>query len=125
MNSLLTIKINFAGGIISPGELYNILVAAGIAGVHDARFGLRQQLLIDIPRDSVRLMTEELAKLGVDFEINADHFPNIVSSYPAEEAFIQDTWLSEGVYKDIFDAIEYKPKLKINISDTNQSFTPI
>jgi rubredoxin len=52
-------------------------------------------------------------------------FPNIISSYPAEEVFIIDTWLSEGVYKDIFDSIDYSPRLKINISDSNQSFTPL
>jgi len=48
-----------------------------------------------------------------------------VSSYPAEEVFITKTWLSEGVYKDIFDGMDYEPRLKINISDSNQSFTPI
>jgi hypothetical protein len=29
------------------------------------------------------------------------------------------------VYKDIFDAIDYAPTLKVNICDSNQSFTPI
>ncbi|HTE28556.1 rubredoxin [Flavitalea sp.] len=125
MKSLVTIKINFPGGIISPGELYNILVAASIAGVHDVSFGLRQQLLIDVSPETVGVMIEELKKMDIPFEMNADNFPNIVSSYPAEEAFINNTWLSEGVYKDIFDGIDYRPGLKINISDSNQSFTPM
>ena len=125
MNSLVTIKINFPGGIISPGELYNILVTAGLAGVHDVSFGLRQQLLIDVSPETVGVTIEELKKMDIPFETNADNFPNIVSSYPAEEAFINNTWLSEGVYKDIFDGIDYRPRLKINISDSNQSFTPM
>jgi rubredoxin len=29
------------------------------------------------------------------------------------------------VYKDIFDGIDYQPTLKINVSDSNQSFTPM
>jgi hypothetical protein len=29
------------------------------------------------------------------------------------------------VYKDIFDLIDYQPGLKINVSDSNQSFTPM
>jgi len=125
MKQRITIKINFRGGIISPGELYNILVAATGAGIYYVSFGLRQQLLIDVPSETVRLLTDELKKLDVPFELDRDDFPNIISSYAAEEVFIHNTWLSEGVYKDIFDGIDYQPGLKINISDSNQSFTPM
>ncbi|MEO5563160.1 MAG: rubredoxin, partial [Chitinophagaceae bacterium] len=31
----------------------------------------------------------------------------------------------EGVYKDIFDLMDHRPQLKINVSDSNQSFTPL
>lgn len=125
MKSRCTIKVNFRGGIISPGELYNILVAVTKAGVYYVSFGLRQQLLIDMPAESVYDFAEELKKLDVFYESDADDFPNITSSYAAEEIFIHNTWLSEGVYKDIFDGIDYRPRLKINISDSNQSFTPM
>ena len=125
MKQRSTIKINFRGGIISPGELYNILVAATKAGVYYVSFGLRQQLLIDVPAETVRVLTEELKKLDVFYESDKDEFPNIISSYAAEEVFIHNTWLSEGVYKDILDGIDYQPRLKINISDSNQSFTPM
>ena len=117
--------MNFRGGIISPGELYNILVAATKAGVYYVSFGLRQQLLIDVPAETVRVLNEELKKLDVFYESDKDEFPNIISSYAAEEVFIHNTWLSEGVYKDILDGIDYQPRLKINISDSNQSFTPM
>jgi rubredoxin len=119
------IKINFRGGIISPGDLYNILVAAGKQGVLHARFGLRQQLLFDVDAAGIQSLSNELRSLAVHFEIDRDEVPNIVSSYPAEEIFITHSWLSEGVYKDIFDGIDYQPKLKINVSDSNQSFTPL
>ncbi|MBK5270330.1 MAG: rubredoxin [Bacteroidia bacterium] len=125
MKSFHTIKVNFCGGIISPGDLYNILVAAGKAGITRVKFGLRQQLLIDVSFDSLSILTKELNLLNIQYEVDNDEYPNIVSSYPAEEVFITNTWLSEGVYKDIFDLIDYKPKLKINISDSNQSFTPL
>jgi rubredoxin len=123
MKSFETIKINFCGGIISPGELYNILVAVGHAGVLQVKFGLRQQMLIDTIQPA--LLMKELELLGVKYECDADEFPNVVSSYPAEEIFITNTWLSEGVYKDIFDLFDYQSQLKINISDSNQSFTPM
>lgn len=125
MASTSTIKINFKGGIISPGDLYNILVAAKKSGVLYVRFGLRQQLLFDVVAEEEKNITGELHALGFTFETDKDDFPNIVSSYPAEEVFINHTWLSEGVYKDIFDLIDYKPQLKINVSDSNQSFTPM
>ena len=125
MEKEVTIKINFLGGIISPGELYNILVAAQKAKIDKVSFGLRQQLLIHVPDDSVQLLTQELQLLGIFFEVDKTTYPNIISSYPAEEIFITNTWLSEGVYKDIFDLMDFRPRLKINISDSNQSFTPI
>lgn len=125
MQQRFTIKVNFRGGIVSPGDLYNILVAATKAGLHYVSFGLRQQLLLDVPVETVGILKDELSRLKVFFETDSEDFPNIVSSYAAEEIFIHNTWLSEGVYKDIFDAIEKEPRLKINLSDSNQSFTPM
>lgn len=120
-----TIKVNFKGGIIAPADLYNILIAVSKFNLLYVRFGLRQQLLIDVAIEDLMDLTAELEMLGVVYEINNDEHPNIMSSYPAEEVFIIDTWLKEAVYKKIFEAIDYSPRLKINISDTNQSFTPL
>lgn len=120
-----TVFINFRGGIISPGHLYNILLAAQKIKVQYVRFSLRQQLLVDLESYSIPVFTEELEKLNIPYDIDSSKSPNIISSYPAEEVFIRNTWLSEGVYKDIFDAIDYTPALKVNICDSNQSFTPM
>jgi len=117
--------INFPGGIISPGNLYNILVAADKAKIKYVRFGLRQQLLVDLESYNVSTFTAELNKLGVDFQVDTNLNPNIVSSYPAEEIFIRGSWLNGGVYKDILNDIDFKPRLKVNICDSNQSFTPM
>lgn len=125
MKNTTTIKINFRGGIISPGDLYNILVAATKVGIRHVSFGLRQQLLIIAANESKTQLLQELETIGIAYETGNVHYPNIVSSYPAEEIFINNTWLSEGVYKDIFDGIDYQPTLKINVSDSNQSFTPM
>ncbi len=120
-----TVSINFRGGIISPGDLYNILSAAQKIKVLFVRFSLRQQLLIDLEDYSIPAFTEAMEKLNIPFETDSSNFPNIISSYPAEDVFIRNTWLSEGVYKDIFDAIDFTPVLKVNICDGNQSFTPM
>jgi rubredoxin len=120
-----TVIINFPGGIISPGHLYNILVAATKARINFVRFGLRQQLLVDTATYNFDLFTAELDKLEIPYHTGANNFPNIISSYPAEDIFIQKTWLTEGVYKDIFDAIDFRPSVKVNICDSDQSFTPM
>lgn len=74
---------------------------------------------------SVEPFTVELDKLQVAYEIDTCKHPNICSSYPATNVFIGDSWLSETIYKHVLDAIDYIPRLKINICDNNQSFTPI
>lgn len=120
-----TIKINCKGGIISPGELLNILDVASQAAVRQVGFGLRQQLLIDVEENLAGKLAEGLQLLDIAYEVDKDEYPNIVSSYPAEEVFINNSWLSEGVYKDILDELDHRPRLKINVSDSNQSFTPL
>lgn len=125
MQNSFTIKINFKGGLISPGELLKILHAAKQAGISYVSFGLRQQLLIEVAADDLQQLSAELRNQQVEYEVNNEQYPNIISSYPAEEVFITKTWLSEGVYKDIFDSFDHKPLLKVNISDNNQSITPL
>ncbi|QEC69873.1 rubredoxin [Panacibacter ginsenosidivorans] len=125
MRNINTIKVNFKGGIIAPGQLYNILLAAAKSGLLYVRFGLRQQLLFDVEIEELDNLTAELQALGFTYELNQESFPNIMSSCPAEEVFILNTWLKEHVYKEVLDAFTYTPRLKINISDSNQSFTPL
>ena len=125
MKNINTIKVNFKGGIIPHIDLYNILVAAGKADLLYVRFGLRQQLLLDVLIEEMGNITAELDTLGISYEINKEEFPNIISSCPAEEVFIHNTWLKEHIYNEIFESFSYTPRLKINISDANQSFTPL
>ncbi len=120
-----TVFINFRGGIIAPDYLHNILLAVDKVRIRDVHFGLRQQLLIDMEHYSVEPFTAELDKLEVSYEIDAGKHPNICSSYPAANVFIGDSWLSETIYKNVLDSIDYTPRIKINICDNNQSFTPI
>jgi rubredoxin len=125
MREHFLIKINFRGGIISPGNLLQVLELAESAHIGKVSFGNRQQLLIHAGEAQGRSFCASMDVIGISYEKNADDRPNVVSSYPAEEVFINKTWLSEGVYKDIFDLMDYEPRLKVNISNCNQSFTPV
>lgn len=118
------IKINLPGGITSAGDLYEILVIAANAGAKNVRFGNRQQLFFNITGDDLEDMETAMFQADIDFEIDNDEYPNIISSYVCDTIFNQESWLKEGVYRDIFDLFNYQPRLKINIIDSHQTFIP-
>ncbi|MBP8156199.1 MAG: rubredoxin, partial [Leadbetterella sp.] len=124
MNDFYKIRINFKGGVVSPGELKQILEAAKSAHVKEVRLSLRQQLILHLPHPFARRFEKSLADLNLKFQIDSNEKPNLVSSYVAEDVFQKGNWITEGIYKDIFDTFDYDSKLKINISDNAQSFTP-
>lgn len=119
-----TISINFTGGIISPGYLQEALKIAAAAKVTEVRFGLRQQLLIDVPVKQFKQFSQQCKQQKIAFQ-EPDSCHNITSSYPAADIFTHgNSWLSEGIYKDIFDMFDYTPSLKLNICDSRQTFVP-
>lgn len=120
----MIITINFTGGIVSPGYLKDILETASACGVEEVRFGLRQQLIMDVPAKHAMTFEKLCAKKSIAFYKGRDTKPNIVSSYPAANTFTSDTWLKEGTYKDIFYGIDKEMQLKINVCDNTQSFVP-
>lgn len=125
MTDFYTIRINFKGGIVSPAELTTILEAARQCQVHKIRFGLRQQMIFNLPRNFGKAFALKAKDLGFEFQSDVNSHPNIVSSYVAEEVFQKGNWLSEGIYKDILDGFDYDLQIKINISDAQQSFSPL
>lgn len=54
MKDYSSLKINLTGGFISSGTLEFILTAAHEAGVHEVRFGARQQILMYVKSKTVR-----------------------------------------------------------------------
>ena len=124
MRDYYSIKINFTGGIISPGSLLNILMAANTAKIRHIRFGSRQQMIMEVYREQFNELNNALTAFQIDYEVNNDIYPNIVGSYPVNETFSSGNWLNEGIYKDVFDLFDFKPRLKINIVDYNQCITP-
>ncbi|UBM57354.1 rubredoxin [Marinilongibacter aquaticus] len=119
-----TIRINFLGGIASPGELRDLLLAMRSCEVSRVRFGLRQQLLFRMSVLHEKNFSQRMKTLNQRFSVDKNTHPNIVSSYVSEEVFQTGNWLSEGIYKDVFDSFDRNPELKVNISDAEQSFTP-
>lgn len=119
-----SVSINFKGGIVSPGYLKEILEVARECMVTDVRFGLRQQMIVEVPTRHWDRWVISCQQKNVDVCKSRETHPNIMSSYPAAGIFHGDSWLREGVYKDIFDLFHHKPALKINICDSQQCFVP-
>jgi rubredoxin len=124
MRDYYHLKINLPGGIASPGYLKNILAAAWNARVRYVRFGSRQQLLMTVHYEELKALEKELKAMAIRFEVNSEKRPNIISSYCGEEVFRTGHWLHANEYHTALDSFEHAPDLKVNISDSNQSFTP-
>lgn len=118
------VKINLPGGIVSAGDLYSIVEAAGRARVTDMQFGARQQLFVRTADQYGAEFLRELTAAGIFFETEEECHPNISSSYVTEGVFGRSQWVSEGLYKDILDGFDYRPRLKINLVESSQSFVP-
>src|SRR6185312_14681747 len=118
------IKINLTGGYVSAGDLYEILLIAESAGATYIRFGNRQQLYITIKTREKEGLEMEMLRMGISYEVDADEYPNIISSYVCDTIFSNESWVKEGVYRDIFDLFNYQPRLKINLADQYQTFVP-
>lgn len=124
MRDYYTLKINLPGGIVSPGRLQTILRVAYAANVRHVRFGSRQQLLMIVHYEDLRFLEKDLKQHQLAYEVNADQFPNIISSYCGEDVFRTGAWLRESEYHTILDQFNEPLRLKVNLSDANQSFTP-
>lgn len=125
MQKVKTYSISFKGGIVSPGFLADILVAAAKAGVKKVRLGLRQQLLIGVRESSQAAFEKTCLTRGVVMEEWHLASPGIMSAYPVIHFNQEDSWLREGVYKDVFDQFEMPTRFKVNIVEFNQSFVPL
>jgi len=124
MRDYYNIKINLPGGIASPGYLKDILTAAWNAQVRTVRFGSRQQLLMTVHYEEMKALEKQLKSAGIFYQINSERSPNIISSYCGEDVFRTGQWLHANEYHTALDSFDYSPSLKVNISDSHQSFTP-
>jgi rubredoxin len=119
------VKINLPGGVVSAGDLYEILLIAENAGAERIELGNRQQLYFHIPAVHLQDLQTDMLKAEIKYEANENQYPNVISSYVSDSIFGTEGWLKEGTYKDILDQLDYNPRLKINVTDGNQTFVPL
>jgi len=119
-----TIRINQPGGIVPAGDLLALVEAAEAAEAEHLHVGNRQQLWLSVAEAHLENFGQALAAAGIAYEVDAEQHPNISSSFMVEDVFHTTAWLREGVYQDILDSFDYKPRLKINLIDKGQTFVP-
>src|SRR3954466_13972556 len=101
------IKINLPGGVISAGDLYEILIIAEKAEAKHIRLGNRQQLYFTIAAEYLEDLENDMLSAEIGFELEADNYPNILSSYVTAAVFNYENWAKEGVYQDVFEEFDH------------------
>jgi len=110
------------GGVISPGELREVVNIAMDQGLESISFGSRQDIIF--PKGLKSLDKEKLGKHHFVFP-NEKSGNNIVSSYVSTDIFRNTNWLTGNRFLYILEQFKEQPKLKVNITDPKQQLVPL
>ena len=116
-------RIYVKGGVLSPGELKQILSMAENMGLSTIKFGSRQDILLPSCDSDIDFNNEYP---NLDIAINApDRNQNIVCSYVTTDILPTTWWVKGTTYLYVLEQFNHTPKLKINITDPKQRLIPL
>ncbi|QDW22663.1 rubredoxin [Flavobacterium sp. KBS0721] len=110
------------GGVISPGELREVVNMAMDQGLDSISFGSRQDIIF--PKGFKTLDKEKLGKHHFVFPEQKSG-NNIVSSYVSTDIFRNTNWLTGNKFLYILEQFKEQPRLKVNINDPKQQLVPL
>jgi len=110
------------GGVISPGELKEIVSMSLTQGQKVLSFGSRQDIIF--PEGFTTIDKEKKGKHHFVFP-NEQSGNNIVSSYVSTDIFRNTPWLTGNKFLYVLEQFKENPKLKINITDPKQQLVPL
>jgi rubredoxin len=110
------------GGVISPGELREVVHMAFEQGLKTISFGSRQDIIF--PRGFIAIDKEKKGKYHF-VHPNEKSGNNIVSSYVSTDIFRNTPWLTGNKFLYILEQFKEQPKLKVNITDPKQQLVPL
>lgn len=115
------------GGILSPADLMKVMNISQSVGNAFVLFGSRQDIMFPANGEDLNKIENAFAAINIDCELGSDQsvYQNIVSSYVAVNVVETTTWVKEDTYHFVIDNFDYRPKIKINIVDPNQSLVPL
>ena len=120
------IRVFARGGVISPGDLKRILTTAADFGNEVIHFGSRQDIMFPVSIRSKAILDSTFQSIRTEYDFDGNNFENIVSSYVAADILPGTSWLHSDTYLYILDDFEqYRPQLKVNISDPRQTLVPL
>jgi rubredoxin len=117
-NTRLIVK----GGVISPGELREIVNMSLNQGQKSISFGSRQDIIF--PEGLLPIEKEKMEKHHFVFP-DEKSGNNIVSSYVSTDIFANTPWLTGNKFLYILEQFKKNPELKVNITDPKQQLVPL
>ncbi|MDN3669662.1 rubredoxin [Echinicola jeungdonensis] len=119
------VRVFVRGGIISPGDFLKMIHTANELGTSYIHLGSRQDVLFPLKNKNLETLATTFKAIDTEYDTDGEEFQNVVSSYPALDVMPTTHWLASHNYHYILDTFDYKPKLKINITDPVQSLVPL
>jgi rubredoxin/dissimilatory sulfite reductase (desulfoviridin) alpha/beta subunit len=119
------VRVFVKGGIISPGDFHRTIQTAYELGTSYIHLGSRQDILFPLKNKNLQTLATTFNDIATHYDTDGEEFQNIVSSYTALDVMPTTHWLASHTYHYILDTFDYKPRLKINITDPVQSLVPL
>lgn len=119
------VRVFITGGILSPADMKKIVETAKELGTEYIHFGSRQDMLFPIRRNNKARLKSTFEYIQTEYNYNELVHHNIVTSYIAEGILPTTPWLHIDIYHYIIQDIDFRPKLKINITDPKQTLVPL
>jgi len=116
-------RIYIKGGVLSPGELKQIIQMVRSLNLKTIKFGSRQDILFSFDDAHIEI-SSQYPNLSIGSNLNGNT-QNIVCSYVSSDIFPATFWLKGSTYLYILEQFRYNPSLKINIADPKQRLVPL
>ncbi|MCB9426747.1 MAG: rubredoxin [Flavobacteriales bacterium] len=115
-------RIIVKGGVLSLGDLREIIEVAESLDLDTVSFGSRQDVVLAKQIEEVNEKT--FGKLNI-IKSNQTGNDNIVSSYVSSDIFPNTYWLTANKYLYVLESFRHQPNLKVNITDPKQGLVPL
>lgn len=120
------VRVFIRGGVLSPGDMKQILDTAACFGNQAIHFGSRQDILFPVNIRSKAILDHAFQAIRTGYDFDGSNYQNIVSSYVAADMLPATSWLHSDTYLYILDDFEqYRTRLKVNIADPRQTLVPL
>jgi rubredoxin len=110
------------GGVISPGELRDIVTMGLEQGLENFSFGSRQDIIFT---KGFKNLEDEQTTKHLIISPNEISGNNIVSSYVSTDIIRNTSWLTGNKFLYILEQFKNQPTLKVNITDPKQQLVPL